>query len=152
LIKAKEENLICGRVKQMVRNASHNELHVYPFNKRYTFDIPDGISMTSIEDALIEVTQKLSLMYDISDKIEVWYKDVRVDELMKEAETVAKQMIAKVERDQKNYIENDTIRYFSTPLNVNSDYFELANELFATKGFIVETDESNDLWVKEPEA
>ena len=107
--------------------------------------------MTSIEDALIEVTQKLSLMYDISDKIEVWYKDVRVDELMKEGETVAKQMIAKVERDQKNYIENDTIRYFSTPLNVNSDYFELANELFGAKGFIVETDASDDLWVKEPE-
>ena len=68
LIKAKAENLVCTRIKQMVANASHNDLHAYPFNKRYSFDVPDGIAMDLIKEALDEVCRKLALEYRIGDK------------------------------------------------------------------------------------
>jgi hypothetical protein len=60
-------------------------------------------------------------------------------------------MVERVETEQKRFIEATNRTIFTCSLNEVGDYYKLAKEIFEPLGFVVSKDDSDNLWVNDPE-
>jgi hypothetical protein len=150
LNKMKWEHNVLENLAHAVTMASTNQLLKYPFDTVFELDEIEGVPATVIKVTLHEVCNKLDLNYHLEGKILIWNTEHRKLKLMETADQVKKRMIAKVETDQKRFIENSNAAIFTSMLNENGDYLVLAKETFEPLGFMVSLDANNDLWVKDP--
>ena len=150
LNKMKWEHNVLENLAHAVTMASTNQLIKYPFDSVFELDEIEGVPATVIKATLHEVCNKLDLNYRLEGKILIWNTEHRKLKLMESANEVKKRMIAKVEADQKRFIENSNVAIFTSMLGVNGDYLVLAIEVFEPLGFMVSLDGNNDIWVKDP--
>ena len=134
-----------------VTMASTNQLLKYPFDTVFELDEIEGVPTTVIKATLHETCNKLDLNYHLEGKILIWNTEHRKLKLMENANEVKKRMIAKVEADQKRFIENSNVAIFTSMLNADGDYLVLAKEIFEPLGYMVSLDGNDDIWVKDPD-
>ena len=151
LNKMKWEKILLQTLDHSVRMASSNQLNVYPYDAVYMLDAIEGIPRVAIEYTLDEVCGKLELEYTLDNGIQIWNSARRKKRLLASAENVKSRMVERVEMEQKRFIEATNRTIFTCSLNENGDYYKLAKEIFEPLGFKVSKDDSDNLWVNDPE-
>jgi hypothetical protein len=151
LNKMKWEKSVLQTLEHAIRMASSNQLNVYPYDKVYMLDAIEGIPYTAIEYTLDDVCGRLELEYTLDNGIQIWNSAKRKKRLLASAETVKERMIDRVELEQKRFIDASNRTIFTCSLNETGDYYELAKEIFEPLGFVVSKDDSDNLWVNDPE-